>query len=99
MHVPNPYTNPTEITLPQGLVVNTYDKLGKKVKNKATLKKLLTDLAMVEISSDKDGLLSYKGKTMDGLKFEETVVDLCNNHFHHCYEAFYRLLKECNIIF
>lgn len=93
------YTTPTEITLPQGLIVNVHEELVEKVKNKSMLKNLLIDLAKVDISYNRDGLLTYKGNAIDGLNFNDVVVDFCNAHFKHCYEAFYCLLRQCNIIF
>lgn len=92
-------TKTKEITLPSGLVVNSYDDLACKVTNKKGLEKLLTDLAKFDISSNKDGFLTHKDKIMNGLKFDDAVLDLCNGHIRYCYEPFYSLLKQCDIVF
>ena len=81
-----------KITLPAGLVENTYAELYKKVSDQNKLRRLLLKLAKAEIGYDKDGLVKHKDGTLQRIYFDDVVTDSCNGNFAPFYEPFYALL-------
>ena len=88
-----------ELVIPAGLVVNSYEDLYKHVSDKDKLKKLLLKLSKSEISRNVNGLVKHKDKILDGVIFNDAVIDSCNGRYLECYEPFYEILRKFGIIF
>ena len=88
-----------ELTIPDGLVVNSYEDLYKHVSDKGKLKNLLLRLSKSEITPNERGLVKHKDNILDGVIFNNAVVDSCNGQYLECYESFYELLRKFGIVF
>ena len=87
-----------EITIPDGLVVNPYEDLYNHVSDKDKLKNLLLQLSDLEIGCNEDGLIKHNNRILDGVIFRDVVIDICNGHYKHCYDSFYKLLLDYGIV-
>ena len=88
-----------ELTIPDGLVVNSYEDLFKHVSDKDKLKNLLLRLSKSEITPNEHGIVKHKDNILDGVIFNDAVVDSCNGQYPECYEPFYELLRKFGIVF
>ena len=82
-----------EITIPEGLVVNSCEDHYKHVSDKDKLKNLLLQLTDLGIGCNEDGLIKHNNRILDGVLFRDAVIDTCNGHYKHCYESFYDMLR------
>lgn len=85
-----------EIILPEDLISN---KSSDCIKNKKIEEDLLVKLKNVGITSNKNGLAIFKGKTLKKVKFNEVVTDMSKGTFKDCHEHFYLLLRDRGITF
>lgn len=88
-----------KITIPDGLVVNSYNNFYDHVRDKDMLKSLLLRLSKSEIFPNDRGLVKHKDNVLDGIVFRDVVIDSCNGRYLECYETFYELLRSVGIIF
>ena len=88
-----------ELTIPDGLVVNSYEYLFKHVSDKDKLKNLLFRLSKSEITPNERGIVKHKDNILDGVIFNNAVIDSCNGQYLECYEPFYELLRKFGIVF
>ena len=88
-----------EITIPDGLVVNTYKEFYENVTDKDLLKTLLLKLSKAGISQSEHGLVKHKDTILNGIVFKNAVLDSCNGDYKDCYEPFYALLRKFGIVF
>ena len=88
-----------ELTIPDGLVVNSYEYLYKHVSDKDKLKNLLLRLSKSEISQNEHGLVKHENNILDGVIFNNAVIDSCNGQYLEYYEPFYKLLRKFGIVF
>lgn len=70
----------------------------KKVQNRNKANNLLYRIAKSEVSRTPDGLVKDKNNKTK-LKFDEAVIGCCNNDFKECFEEFYCILKNYDIVF
>ena len=83
------------VELPEEL----YDmNIFKKVKNRNTANNLLYRICKSEIIKTMDGFVK-DGSSKTDLRFDEVVINCCNNIFKECFEEFYRMLQKYNITF
>ena len=87
-----------EITIPDGLVVNSCEDLYEHVSDKDKLKNLLLQLSDLEIGCNEEGLTKHNNTILDGVIFRDVVIDTCNGHYKHCYDSFYKLLLDYGIV-
>ena len=88
-----------EITIPEGLGVNPFEELYVRVSDVDKLKNLLLRLTKAGIYPNDDGFVKHKDIDLNGVLFEDAVVDSCNGNYLHCYESFYELLRKFGIVF
>lgn len=78
---------------------SSYKDLYNHVSDRQKLKKLLSKLFNVGLVQDKHGYVKHKDTVLDGVKFKDAVIDICNGIFLDCYEPFYQLLSKLGIVF
>ena len=70
----------------------------EKVQNRNRANNLLYRIARVDVSKTSDGFVKDKNiKTK--MKFDDVVIGCCNNKFKECFEEFYCILKNYDIVF
>ena len=83
------------VELPEEL----YDmNIFKKVKNRNTANNLLYRICKSEISKTMDGFVKDGNSRID-MKYDDVIINCCNNVFKECFEEFYRMLQKYNIMF
>ena len=83
------------VELPEEL----YDmNIFNNVTNRNTANNLLYRICKSEISKTVDGFVKDGNNKVD-LRFDEVVINCCNNIFKECFEEFYRILQKYNIMF
>ena len=83
------------VELPEEL----YDmNIFNNVTNRNTANNLLYRICKSEISKTVDGFVKDGNNKVD-LRFDEVVINCCNNIFKECFEEFYRILQRYNISF
>ena len=83
------------IELPEEL----YDmNIFNNVNNRNSANNLLYRICKSEISKTMDGFVKDRNCKCD-LKFDEVVINCCNNIFQECFEEFYCILRKYGIIF
>ena len=83
------------VELPEQL----YDmNIFNNVANRNTANNLLYRISKSEISKTMDGFVK-DGSSKTDLRFDEVVINCCNNIFKECFEEFYRMLQKYNITF
>ena len=87
-----------EITIADGLV-DSYGDLYNHVSDKDKLKNLLLQLSDAKLGCNEDGLMKHDNRILDGIIFKDVIVDMCNGHYKHCYESFYKILLDYGIVF
>ena len=68
------------------------------VTNRNTANNLLYRICKSEISKTVDGFVKDGNNKVD-LRFDDVVINCCNNIFKECFEEFYRILQKYNIMF
>ena len=68
------------------------------VANRNTANNLLYRICKSEISKTVDGFVK-DGNNKVNLRFDEGVINCCNNIFKQRFEEFYRILQRYNIMF
>ena len=83
------------IELPEEL----YDmNIFNNVNNRNSANNLLYRICKSDISKTMDGFVKDRNCKCD-LKFDEVVINCCNNIFQECFEEFYCILRKYGIIF
>ena len=83
------------IELPDELI----DKdIFKKVQNRNKANNLLYRIARVDVSKTSDGFVKDKNNKLI-INFDQAVIGCCNNEFKECFEEFYCILENYDIIF
>ena len=83
------------VELPEEL----YDmNIFNNVTNRNTANNLLYRICKSEISKTVDGFVQDGNNKVD-LRFDEVVINCCNNIFKQRFEEFYRILQRYNIMF
>ena len=83
------------VELPEEL----YDmNIFNNVTNRNTANNLLYRICKSEISKTMDGFVKDGNNKVD-LRFDDVVINCCNNIFKECFEEFYRILQKYNIMF
>ena len=86
-------------TLTVELKEELYDMdIFNTVKNRNTANNLLYRICKSNISKTMDGFVKDGNNECD-LRFDEAVINCCNNIFTECFEEFYHMLKKYGIVF
>ena len=86
-------------TLTVELKEELYDMdIFNNVKNRNTANNLLYRICKSNISKTMDGFVKDGNNKCD-LRFDEAVINCCNNIFMECFEEFYRILQKYGIEF
>ena len=86
-------------TQPVELTEELYDmNIFNNVTNRNTANNLLYRLCKNDISKTMDGFVKDGNSKLD-LRFDDVVINCCNNSFKECFEEFYRILQKYNIMF
>ena len=88
-----------EVTLPDGVMSDPYTDLYKRVSDPRILRNFLIKLTNADIVSNENGAVKHESGVMDGIKFDDAVIDSVNNNFKECYEPFYKLIRSYGITF
>ncbi len=81
------------------LTEELYDmNIFNNVTNRNTANNLLYRICKSEISKTMDGFVKDGNNKVD-LRFDEVVINCCNNIIKECFEEFYRILQRYNIMF
>ena len=63
-----------------------------------TANNLLYRICKSEISKTMDGFVKDGNSKID-MKYDDVIINCCNNVFKECFEEFYRMLQKYNIMF
>ena len=76
-----------------------YDmNIFNNVKNRNRANNLLYRICRSEISKTMDGFVKDGNSKID-MKYDDVIINCCNNVFKECFEEFYRMLQKYNIMF